>query len=106
MYLLHGSLSAKPGHAGELANLLITASQLVSTSPGCKLYAISQDAQQPDVVFVTEIWETKQDHANSLQQPGVIQLIQKAMPIIDKQPEKGQELSILGGFGIHKDRLG
>jgi hypothetical protein len=33
-------------------------------------------------------------------QGGVKELIGKAMPIMDGQPAKGQEIKVLGGFGI------
>ncbi|WP_255539621.1 hypothetical protein [Longitalea luteola] len=34
MYLLHGKLTAKAGHADELANILLEASALVATVKG------------------------------------------------------------------------
>ena len=99
-YLLHGKLTAKPGHQEELADILIQASQLVSTAKGCKLYAVSNDKDDANSVYVTEIWDSKDDHDNSLQIEGVRELIMKAMPLFDGQPTKGQELEILGGTGI------
>ena len=100
MYLLHGKLTAKAGHREELANILIDASKLVSTAKGCKVYVIGKDANDPISVYVTEIWDSKEDHDNSLKVEGVRELIMKAMPILDGQPQKGQELEILGGVGI------
>lgn len=99
-YLLHGKFTAKTGLADELANILIEASQLVSTAKGCKLYVVSRDKNDPNAVYVTEIWDSKDDHDNSLKIEGVRELIMKAMPMIDGQPQKGQELEILGGTGI------
>lgn len=99
-YLLHGKLTAKSGHREELADILIQASQLVSTANGCKLYVIGKDENDADSVFVTEIWDTKEDHDNALKVEGVRELIMKAMPILEGQPTKGQELEILGGTGI------
>ncbi|BAP33381.1 antibiotic biosynthesis monooxygenase [Chryseobacterium sp. StRB126] len=99
-YLLHGRLTAKPGHKEVLADILIQASQLVSTAKGCKLYTVSHDKDDANSVYVTEIWENKDDHDNSLKVEGVRELIMKAMPILDGQPTKGQELEILGGTGI------
>ena len=100
MYLLHGKLNAKTGHADELANILLEASKLVSTAKGCKLYVIGKDQNDLNAVYVTEIWDNKEDHDNSLKVEGVRELIMKAMPILDAQPTKGQELEILGGTGI------
>ncbi len=100
MYLLHGKLTAKAGHSQQLAAILIEASKLVSAAQGCKTYVIGKEANDPDAVWVTEIWDSKEDHDNSLNVEGVRELIKKAMPIIDGPPQKGQELELLGGFGI------
>lgn len=100
MYLLHGKLRAKKGHANQLADILLEASSLVATAKGCKLYAISKDHSDPNSVFVTEIWVTKNDHENSMGLPGVKELIMKAMPILEGQPQKGQELDLIGGAGL------
>jgi quinol monooxygenase YgiN len=99
-YFLHGKLIAKQGHRNELADILINASKLVSTAKGCKLYVIGLDNNDDSSVFVTEIWESKEDHDNSLKVEGVKELIMKAIPILDGQPTKGQELEIIGGAGI------
>lgn len=99
-YFLHGKLTAKKGQGKELANILMDASKLVYTAKGCKLYAIGLDENDLDTVFVTEIWDSKDDHDNSLKVEGIKELIMKAMPILAAQPTKGQELKIIGGRGI------
>lgn len=99
-YLLHGKLLAKSGHRQELADILIQASQLVSTAKGCKLYVISKDENDANAVYVTEIWDSKADHDNSLKDAAVRALIMKAMPVLEGLPTKGQELEILGGTSI------
>jgi quinol monooxygenase YgiN len=38
MYLLHGKLNAKQGHADELADILLKASKRVATMKGVKEY--------------------------------------------------------------------
>lgn len=99
-YLLHGKLKAKPGFAVELSTILIEASKLVATAKGCNVYTISKDSNDTNTVWITEIWDSKEDHDNSLKVAGVRELIMKAMPVLDGQPEKGQELEILGGTGF------
>ncbi|MEM7550773.1 MAG: antibiotic biosynthesis monooxygenase family protein [Bacteroidota bacterium] len=99
-YGLHGSLKAKEGKVEELAEILIRASELVSTAKGCRLYAVGFDETKPDTVWITEIWDTREDHDNALKIPDVRALIGTAMPLLDGQPVKGQELSIIGGSGI------
>lgn len=99
-YLQHGKITAKPGHANDLASILVEASKLVSELKGCRLYVISKDKAHPNAIYVTEIWDSKTDHDNSLRIKEVRTLIMKAMPIIDGQPSKGQELELLGGTGL------
>ncbi|WP_294282911.1 antibiotic biosynthesis monooxygenase family protein [uncultured Chryseobacterium sp.] len=99
-YLLQGKLTAKLGQQKELADILIQASQLMSTATGCQLYVVSYDKEDEASVYVTEIWNSKNDHDNSLKVEGVRELIMKAMPILAIPPTKGQELEILGGVGI------
>lgn len=103
-YLLHGKLTAKQGYRDELAAILLDASKLVSTSKGCKIYVIGFDTNEDNAVFITEIWETKEDHDNSLKVDGVRELIIKAMPLLEGHPTKGQEIEILGGVGIESNK--
>ena len=99
-YGLHGKLTATPGNGDKLAAILLEAAKLVSTAKGCRLYMVSKDHSDADAVWVTEAWDSKKDHDNSLQVAGVKELISQAMPLLSGRPEKGQELEILGGAGI------
>jgi quinol monooxygenase YgiN len=99
MYFIHGKLTAKAGRRDELADLLINSTKQ-GRLKGCRLYVIAKDENEPNTVYVTEIWDSREDHDNSLKLESVREVIVKAMPIIDGQPQKGQELEILGGLGI------
>jgi quinol monooxygenase YgiN len=102
-YLLHGKLTAKEGSGEKLTTNLLLASELVSTARGCIAYIISKDAKDKNSVWVTEIWETKEDHDNSLKNDSVRKLIMETMPILDGLPQKGQELEVVGGKGVQED---
>lgn len=99
-YGLHGKLKATAGNGDQLAAILLEAAKLVANAKGCYIYLISKDKHDPDAVWVTEVWASKEDHDNSLKAEGVRALIAQAIPILDRQPERGQELEILGGAGI------
>jgi quinol monooxygenase YgiN len=98
---LHGKLQAKDGMGNELTNILLQASKLVSSAEGCLLYLISHDDTTPDSVWVTEVWNSQQDHENSLKIEEVRQLIGRAIPLLAENQIKGQRLSILGGHGLN-----
>jgi len=94
-YLLQGKLTAKDGQRQTLAEILIKASKLMATAKGCQLYAVALEEKDANSVFITEIWDSKEDHDNSLKVEGVRELIMTAMPILEGQPQKGQELEII-----------
>ncbi len=97
---LHGKLTATSGNGDKLAHILLRAARLVGTAQGCRLYLVSRDNSTPDTVWVTEVWDSQADHDKSLQVSGVRELIGEAMPLLAGQPEKGQVLNVLGGFGM------
>jgi quinol monooxygenase YgiN len=100
-YGLHGRLRSRAGSNEKLAQILLEASRLVSHAKGCRLYLISRDKNDDDSIWVTEVWDSKEDHDNSLNADDIKSLISQAMPLIEGRPEKGQELDILGGTGIN-----
>lgn len=99
-YGLHGKLKATPGNGGKLGEILLQASKLVSATKGCRLYIIGADKNETDTFWVTEVWDSREDHDNSLKTEGVADLVLQALPILDGQPKRGQELDVLGGFGL------
>jgi len=99
-YGLHGKLKSMVGQRDALVQILLDAARVVSTVKGCRLYVISKDKTDSHSIWVTEAWDSKEDHDNSLNLESVRSLITLALPLIDGKPEKGQELEILGGKGI------
>lgn len=99
-YGLFGKFTAKEGKADELLSILLDASELVSSAKGCHLYIINKDTENKNNIWVNELWDSKEDHDDSLKIEGVKELIMKAIPLIDGQPEKGVELEVVGGAGI------
>lgn len=99
-YGLHGSLRAQAGQGKQLARILLEAAQLMGDAPGCHLYMVSKDPEEPDRIWVTEVWDSLADHDRSLQDERVRTLIGRAMPILDGQPEGGRKLEVLGGAGL------
>lgn len=97
-YALHGSLVAKSGEGDALAKILIQASDMMTNHPTCRLYMVSQTPDNSDHIWVTEVWDSKQAHDDSLQIDGVRDLISQALPLLATPPEGGQELTVLHGI--------
>ena len=81
MYGLIGSFKARPGQREALISLMAGSS---TNMPGCRSYVIARDLSDPDLIWITEVWESKDDHANSLKIPEIRATIDKAMPLIDE----------------------
>ena len=98
-YGLFGKLKAKHGKGQELIAILLENAQTDTRMPGCLQYLIGKDPEHPDVVLISEVWESKEDHANSLKLESVKSAISRAMPLLDGMPEKGIVWEVVGGLG-------
>lgn len=99
-YGLHGKLHAAPGKRDAFISIMLESTAVISEATGCLIYLISIDEQDPDAIWFTEVWDSKEDHDNSLQLESVRAIISRAMPLIGTPPQKGQELTVVGGIGI------
>ena len=97
---LHGSLKAIEGKGSQLAGLLLKASEILASVTGCQLYVISIDAEDKDIIWVTEVWDSKENHTNSLQDERIRLIIGEAMPLLDGMPTGGKSLKVIGGLGL------
>jgi quinol monooxygenase YgiN len=96
MLMLHGRLAAKPGKRDELLAVLAEAEQ-GAPMPGCRLYLVAVDETDAEGVWVTEVWDSEEDHAASLQLHEVKERIARAMPILDVAGFKRQQLDPRAG---------
>lgn len=78
-YGLIGKIKARPGKRAELVALL---SGGTGDMPGCMAYLIAEDLKDADGIWITEIWKTRQFHADSLKLPAVLAAIAKGRPLI------------------------
>lgn len=95
MYGLIGKLRAVEGQAERLATILAGMGDM----PGCLGYVAALDPEDPDVVWVTEVWETTEAHAASLQLPAVQAAIAEGRPLIAGFEER-HETQPIGGVGL------
>lgn len=98
-YALFGKIQAKSGKGRQLAEMLLAGTKTLERAKGCLLYLVSRKPDEPDAVYVMEVWESREDHQNSLKIPAAREVIKQAMPLIEKVPE-GITLEVLGGKGM------
>ena len=68
MYGLIGKIRATQGDRDRLAEILING---LSDMPGCLSYVVARDPADADVLWVTEVWTSREHHAASLELPRV-----------------------------------
>lgn len=96
---MFGKMTAQPGQRDTLVQYLLQAAKLVGELPGCELYVVSTSPTEPDAIWITEAWHSKEDHDASLALPGVKDLIAKARPLIAKMSDPILTVP-LGGKGL------
>lgn len=98
-YGLFGKISAKENKIDELTEILLEASRGIAAAKGCHLYVVSRNNEEPNSVWVYEVWDSKEDHDDSLKLESTQKLIALAMPLLDGKPE-GKSFEVLGGLGV------
>lgn len=96
MYGLIGKMIARSGKRDELISILL---QGTKDMPGCISYIISKDSTEENALWITEVWESKAQHGESLSLPNVQQAIAKGKPMIEGFGERF-ETTPVGGLGI------
>jgi quinol monooxygenase YgiN len=93
----YGKATAKADKGGELTELLLAAAEELEADPGCELYLVSRQADQPDVVWVTELWRSQADLDASLERIRGSDQVAAAMALVDDW--EIVELDLMGGKG-------
>jgi quinol monooxygenase YgiN/mannose-6-phosphate isomerase-like protein (cupin superfamily) len=87
--------TAQPGRGEELAELLLGAAQDLTTEPGCELYLVSRQADDPDVVWVTELWRSQADLDACIERISGSDAVSDVMALVASS--EMIELELLGG---------
>ncbi|GAA1962401.1 putative quinol monooxygenase [Microbacterium aquimaris] len=76
-----GSLGVQPGRRDDVVAILTRRGTDLADA-GCLLYEVGTNDDDPDTVFVIELWESADAHRASLQLPSVTAAIAEAMPML------------------------
>jgi quinol monooxygenase YgiN len=83
-----GTLGAVPGRRDELVAHLTGPSDELAAA-GCLLYEVGVNDDDPDTVYVMELWTSAEAHRASLELPSVRAAIAAARPLLS---------GVLGGY--------
>jgi quinol monooxygenase YgiN len=98
-YALLNKLTAKPGKRGQVIDILIESGELFDDNPACVLYLVSESADDPNLVWVVDLWTSQEAHAEALKAPELRPYVEKALPLLEGMPEQ-IEVRPVGGRGV------
>lgn len=93
----YGKSVARPGRGDELAQHLLAAAAELESDPGCELYLINRERDDPDTIWVTELWRSQDDLDASVEQLKGSPEVAAVMELVDRW--EMIELDLLGGKG-------
>lgn len=96
MYGLIGKMTAKDGQRDALVAILTEGSDKM---PGCRSYIVAKDSKDENGIWVTEVWDSKEQHAGSLKLPSVQAAINRGRPLIAGF-DSYFETEPVGGIGL------
>jgi quinol monooxygenase YgiN len=93
----YGKSVAKPGRGEELAAKLLAAAAALEGDPGCELYLINRQTDEPGTIWVTELWRDQAALDASLEAIRGSAEVAEVMALVDDW--QMIELDLLGGKG-------
>lgn len=96
MYGLIGKMIAVEGQREQVVSILLDG---VNEMPGCLSYIVAHDLEDPNAIWITEVWDSQDSHQASLGLPAVQDAIARARPLIEGFGERFIT-EPAGGYGL------
>lgn len=98
-FSLFNKFLVQDGKRGTMVEILLEAAESMKTLDECEIYLVNISEDEPNSVYVYEVWSNENAHQNSLTLEAAQALISKAKEIITGV-EKISTLQAMGGKGI------
>ena len=72
----YAKMTAKAGQGEVMARKMLTVADDLREVPGCELYVINRAGDDPDVVWITELWRSQEQLDAALDRPSAADAIQ------------------------------
>ena len=95
----HSRLKAAPGKREELISKFLEAAEIQRDNPACELMFVSASPGDPDVVYLTEVWTSAEEHERARTSPEIAAWA-KSMPPLVAGPPVSTPLDVRGGKGL------
>jgi quinol monooxygenase YgiN len=95
-YALINKMTTKPGKRQEVIDIMLESGKLFNDNPSCLMYVVAASVNDPNVIWVQDIWENKEDHESAMQSDEMSAFIKQAMPLLEGMPEQFP-IELVGG---------
>jgi quinol monooxygenase YgiN len=92
-------LTAKTGQRQRVVEILLESGRLFDDNEACLLYLVSESQDDPNLIWVVDLWTNKEAHAEALMAPELRPYVEQAMPLLEGMPEQ-IEVRPVGGKGV------
>jgi quinol monooxygenase YgiN len=81
-------LTAKPGQRERVVEILLESGKLFDDNAACRLYLVAESADNPNLVWVADLWTSEEEHAEALKVPEMRAFGEECMPLLEAMPEQ------------------
>ena len=99
---LFGKFTVLEGQRERMVHILLEAADSMNDLADCEHYQISISEDEPNSVYIYEVWKNQEAHQASLLLKSTQTLIQQAKPLITGM-ERISTLRTIGGKGIESN---
>jgi quinol monooxygenase YgiN len=96
----HARIRARPGKRDELVAKYLEVGEMQGDNPACELMIVSSSPEEDDIVFLTEVWTSEEEHERARESEEV-QAWAAGMPELVAGPPEITPLAVEGGKGLN-----
>ena len=101
-YALLNRLTARPAQRDRVVGNLVESGKQFDGNAACLLYLVAESADDPDDIWVVDLWTSEDEHSEALQSPELQPYFAETMPLLEAKPEQ-IEVRPRGGKGLPDD---
>jgi quinol monooxygenase YgiN len=98
-FALLNRVTAKAGQRPRVVEIMLESGRLFDDNSACLLYVVTESTDDPNVIWVIDLWTSQEAHAEALKAPELRPFVEQAMPLLEGRPEQ-IEVQPAGGKGL------
>ena len=87
-FALLNRLTTKPGRRDRVVEILLESGKLFDDNAACRLYLVAESADDPNLIWVVDLWTSEEKHAEALEVPEMRPFVEECMPLLEGMPEQ------------------